>query len=64
MRKGILFADLLLLDRDAKEKGDTIAGSSMDHLKLMAEKHGEAVSEIRSKAEQCLTKDFKVKFPS
>ncbi|KAI4364136.1 hypothetical protein MLD38_020267 [Melastoma candidum] len=52
--------DQLRLDRNAKEKGDTAAASFMDHLRSVAENHGETVSEIRSKAEHCLIKEFKV----
>lgn len=52
--------DSLQSDRDHKEKLDSMAASCMGQLKSISEKHGAGVSDIRSKAEQCLTKDYLV----
>lgn len=40
---------------------DSRTSECIDQLKLMPEKHGENILNIRSKAEQCITEDYQVK---
>lgn len=49
-------------DLECKEKMDSMTSQCINQLKLVPEKHGESISNIRSKAERCLTKDYQVNF--
>ncbi|KAG2316464.1 hypothetical protein Bca52824_019586 [Brassica carinata] len=52
--------DSLMQDRENKEATDAILETSMKQVTLLQEKHGQAVSKIRDKAEQSLTKDYQI----
>nr|VDD38345.1 unnamed protein product [Brassica oleracea] len=52
--------DSLMQDRENKEATDAIVTTSMKQVTLLQEKHGQAVSNIRDKAEQSLIKDYQV----
>ncbi|KAM7255154.1 hypothetical protein ACFE04_020395 [Oxalis oulophora] len=52
--------DSLMQDQESTKKIDSIVNTCLDELKLVHEKHGETVSNIRSQAEKCLTKDYLV----
>ncbi|XP_031399313.1 kinesin-like protein KIN-5B [Punica granatum] len=52
--------DSLMRDRECKEKMDSMTSQCIDQLKLVPEKHRESISDVRSKAEQCFTKDYQV----
>ncbi|KAJ4903788.1 ATP binding microtubule motor family protein [Raphanus sativus] len=52
--------DSLMQDRENKEATDAIVETSMKQVTLLQEKHGQAVSNIRDKAEQSLIKDYQV----
>lgn len=54
------FTDSLMQDRENKEATDAIVETSMKQVTLLQEKHGQAVSNIRDKAEQSLIKDYQV----
>ncbi|CAN6843235.1 unnamed protein product [Brassica oleracea] len=52
--------DSLMQDRENKEATDAIVETSMKQVTLLQEKHGQAVSNIRDKAEQSLIKDYQL----
>ncbi|KAL0896844.1 hypothetical protein Bca101_080805 [Brassica carinata] len=52
--------DSLMEDRENKATTDAIVETSMKQVTLLQEKHGQAVSNIRDKAEQSLIKDYQV----
>lgn len=54
------FTDSLMQDRENKETTDAIVQTCMNHVTLLQESHGQAVSNIRNKAEQSLIKDYQV----
>lgn len=54
----------LIRDCEFKETLDSMTSECIDQLKLMPEKHGENMLNIRSKAEQCITEDYQVKLCS
>ncbi|XP_040947146.1 kinesin-like protein KIN-5B isoform X2 [Gossypium hirsutum] len=53
-------ADLLLRDRECKKEIDSLTNCCLDKLKTVQEKHGESISNIRSEAEKCITRDYLV----
>ncbi|KAK8561819.1 hypothetical protein V6N12_048878 [Hibiscus sabdariffa] len=52
--------DSLLHDHEWKKDIDSFTNSCVDQLKTVQEKHGESISNIRSEAEKCITKDYLV----
>ncbi|KAJ4828706.1 Kinesin-like protein KIN-5B [Turnera subulata] len=52
--------DSLLQDQVCKKQMDSMTSLCLDQLKSIQENHAESVSNIRSNAEKCLTKDYKV----
>ncbi|MBA0746972.1 hypothetical protein Gogos_009443 [Gossypium gossypioides] len=52
--------DLLLRDRECKKEIDSLTNCCLDQLKTVQEKHGESISNIRSEAEKCITRDYLV----
>ncbi|PPS00356.1 hypothetical protein GOBAR_AA20313 [Gossypium barbadense] len=50
--------DLLLRDRECKKEIDSLTNCCLDKLKTVQEKHGESISNIRSEAEKCITRDY------
>ncbi|MBA0660865.1 hypothetical protein Goklo_012814 [Gossypium klotzschianum] len=52
--------DLLLCDRECKKEIDSLTNCCLDQLKTVQEKHGESISNIRSEAEKCITRDYLV----
>ncbi|TYI87490.1 hypothetical protein E1A91_D04G138900v1 [Gossypium mustelinum] len=52
--------DLLLRDRECKKEIDSLTNCCLDKLKTVQEKHGESISNIRSEAEKCITRDYLV----
>ncbi|RZC76117.1 hypothetical protein C5167_000248 [Papaver somniferum] len=50
----------LLMDHEVKKEIDSVVKLSKDQLASMKDYHGENVSSIRNKADQCLTKDYLV----
>lgn len=48
------------LDHENKKEIDSMTTSCLGQAKSMQEKHGESISNIRSQAEKCLTKDYMV----
>ncbi|MBA0567338.1 hypothetical protein Golob_012081, partial [Gossypium lobatum] len=50
--------DLLLRDRECKKEIDSLTNCCLDQLKTVQEKHGESISNIRSEAEKCITRDY------
>jgi len=47
-------------DRENKETTEAIVETCMNQVTLLQENHGQAVSNIRNKAEQSLIKDYQV----
>lgn len=54
------FTDSLMQDRENKETTEAIVETCMNQVTLLQENHGQAVSNIRNKAEQSLIKDYQV----
>ena len=54
-------ADSLYKDQENKKEIDSIAALCLEQLKSIQEKHGKGISNIRSQAEKCFTKDYMVK---
>ncbi|MBA0596870.1 hypothetical protein Gorai_013676 [Gossypium raimondii] len=52
--------DLLLRDRECKKEIDSLTNCCLDQIKTVQEKHGESISNIRSAAEKCITRDYLV----
>ncbi|KHG11578.1 kinesin-related protein [Gossypium arboreum] len=52
--------DSLLRDRECKKEIDSLTNCCLDQLKTVQEKHGESISNIRSEAEKCITRDYLV----
>ncbi|KAJ4972271.1 hypothetical protein NE237_005370 [Protea cynaroides] len=52
--------DSLLLDREAKNRIESISTLSMDQLRSVQDNHSESVSNLRNRAEQCLRKEYLV----
>ncbi|KAE8719095.1 ATP binding microtubule motor family protein isoform 2 [Hibiscus syriacus] len=52
--------DSLLHDHECKKEIDSFTKSCVDQLKTVQEKHGESITNIRSEAQKCLTKDYLV----
>ncbi|KAG7643433.1 Kinesin motor domain [Arabidopsis suecica] len=52
--------DSLMQDRENKETTEAIVETCMNQVTLLQENHGQAVSNIRNKAEQSLIKDYQV----
>ncbi|KAK4759636.1 hypothetical protein SAY87_022767 [Trapa incisa] len=47
-------------DRECKETMDSMTSECINQLKLMPEMHGDSTSNIRTRAEQCITKDYQI----
>ncbi|PON72836.1 Kinesin-like protein [Parasponia andersonii] len=56
----IAINDSLLQDQENKEEMDSMTALCLDQLKSTQEQHGQSMSNIRSKAEKCLTKDYMI----
>ncbi|KAL1209971.1 Kinesin-like protein KIN-5B [Cardamine amara subsp. amara] len=52
--------DSLMQDRENKETTDAIVETCMNQVTLLQENHGQAISNVRNKAEQSLIKDYQV----
>ncbi|GMJ03069.1 hypothetical protein like AT2G37420 [Hibiscus trionum] len=52
--------DSLHHDHECKKEIDSFTNSCVDQLKTVQEKHGESISNIRTEAEKCITKDYLV----
>ncbi|KAH1039432.1 hypothetical protein J1N35_041175 [Gossypium stocksii] len=52
--------DSLLRDRECKKEIDSLTNCCLDQLKTVQEKHSESISNIRSEAEKCITRDYLV----
>ncbi|KAK9154233.1 hypothetical protein Sjap_001713 [Stephania japonica] len=50
--------DSLMLDRKVEKEVESMSRLAFDHLQLFRHRHSESVSNIRSQAEQSLTKDY------
>ncbi len=54
------WADSLVLDCENKKEIDSVTTLCLDQLKLIQEKHGKSISDIRSQAEKSLVNDYLV----
>uniref|UniRef100_A0A5B7BVW2 Kinesin motor domain-containing protein n=1 Tax=Davidia involucrata TaxID=16924 RepID=A0A5B7BVW2_DAVIN len=52
--------DSLTLDHETKKEMDSMSTLCLDQLKSIRELHGESISNIRNRAEQCIRKDYLV----
>jgi hypothetical protein len=52
----------MMRDQETKKEIDSITSLCLGQLKSTQENHGDRISNIRSKAEKCLTKDYLVYF--
>ncbi|KAK3226447.1 hypothetical protein Dsin_006309, partial [Dipteronia sinensis] len=52
--------DLIKQDHESKKEVDSMTTTCLDQLKLIQEKHGESITNIRNQAEKSLTKDYLV----
>lgn len=53
-------SDSHILDLENKKEIESMTTSCLDQLTSIQEKHGGSISNIRSQAEKCLTKDYMV----
>lgn len=59
-----VLADSLVLDKENSKEINMIAMTSLDQLESTRVSHSERVSDIRSRSEQCIQKDYLVRIPS